>query len=104
MNALRETGLEENAIVIYISDHGDWLGDHGLILKGPMHSEGPLRVPVIVLGPGGPAGKKVSEPVSTMDLAARFFWLRHRRTAARPARSKPAPADRRGCLARLCQK
>jgi len=35
MNALRDAGLDENTIVIYISDHGDWLGDHGLILKGP---------------------------------------------------------------------
>lgn len=73
MNALRETGLDENTIVIYISDHGDWLGDHGLILKGPMHYEGLLRVPMIVRGPGAPAGKRVSEPVSTLDLGPTFF-------------------------------
>ncbi len=73
MNTLRETGLDENTIVIYISDHGDWLGDHGLILKGPMHYEGLLRVPMIVRGPGVPAGKRVSEPVSTLDLGATFF-------------------------------
>ena len=73
LNALRETGLDENTIVIYISDHGDWLGDHGLILKGPMHYEGLLRVPMIVRGPGVPAGKRVSEPVSTLDLGPTFF-------------------------------
>ncbi len=69
MNTLRETGLDENTIVIYFADHGDWLGDHGLILKGPMHYEGLLRVPLIVRGPGAPAGKVCDEPVSTLDLA-----------------------------------
>ena len=71
--ALEEAGLDENTIVIYISDHGDWLGDHGLILKGPMHYEGLLRVPMIVRGPGVPSGKKVDEPVSTIDLGPTFF-------------------------------
>ncbi|MEM1233080.1 MAG: sulfatase-like hydrolase/transferase [Pseudomonadota bacterium] len=71
MAALEETGLSENTIVIYISDHGDWLGDHGLILKGPMHYEGLLKVPMIFAGPGVPRGE-VDEPVSTLDLAATF--------------------------------
>ncbi|MEO0946365.1 MAG: sulfatase-like hydrolase/transferase, partial [Pseudomonadota bacterium] len=71
--ALDEAGLSENTIVIYISDHGDWLGDHGLILKGPMHYDGLLRVPMILRGPGIPKGKKVDEPVSTLDLGPTFF-------------------------------
>lgn len=73
MNTLRETGLDENTIVIYFADHGDWLGDHGLILKGPMHYEGLLRVPLIVRGPGVPAGVVCDEPVSTLDLAPTMF-------------------------------
>lgn len=73
MNALMEEGLDEDTIVIYISDHGDWMGDHGLILKGPMHYEGLLKVPMIVKGPGVPAGKVVDEPVSTLDLGPTFF-------------------------------
>ncbi len=73
MNTLRETGLDENTIVIYFADHGDWLGDHGLILKGPMHYEGLLRVPLIVRGPAFPAGKVCDEPVSTLDLAPTMF-------------------------------
>lgn len=72
MIALEEAGVADNTIVIYISDHGDWLGDHGLILKGPMHYEGLLRVPMIVRGPGVPVGKTVDEPVSTLDLGATF--------------------------------
>ncbi len=72
MIALEEAGLAENTIVIYISDHGDWLGDHGLILKGPMHYEGLLRVPMIVKGPGVPKSKVIDEPVSTIDLGPSF--------------------------------
>lgn len=70
--ALQDAGLSENTLIVYISDHGDWLGDHGLVLKGPMHYEGLLRVPMIWAGPGVPAGKRSLEPVSTLDLGATF--------------------------------
>lgn len=73
LNALVEAGIDENTYVIYISDHGDWLGDHGLILKGPMTYEGLLRVPMIVKGPDVPAGKIVDEPVSTLDIGPTLF-------------------------------
>ncbi len=75
--ALQETGLAENTYVIYFSDHGDWLGDHGLILKGPMHYEGLLRVPLIVRGPAVPAGEVVAAPVSTLDIGPTLFELGH---------------------------
>jgi len=45
--ALADAGLAHNTIVIYISDDGDWLRDHGVILKGPMHYDGLLRVPFV---------------------------------------------------------
>jgi arylsulfatase A-like enzyme len=70
--ALRDLGLDRNTIVVYSTDHGDWLGDHGLILKGPMAYEGLLRVGLLVEGPGVPAGKVVPDPVSTVDLPATF--------------------------------
>jgi arylsulfatase A-like enzyme len=73
MIALNDMGLDENTIVIYTSDHGDWLGDHGLLLKGPMPYEGLLRVGLIVKGPGVPQGKIVDEPVSTLDIAPTFL-------------------------------
>jgi arylsulfatase A-like enzyme len=70
--ALDRLGLADNTLVVYSTDHGDWLGDHGLILKGPMMYEGLLRVGLIARGPGVPAGKIVDDPVSTLDLAATF--------------------------------
>lgn len=73
MIALEETGQAENTVVIYTTDHGDWLGEHGLILKGPMLYEGLLRVGLIARGPGIEADRVVAEPVSTLDLAATFY-------------------------------
>ena len=70
--ALRELGLADDTLVVYSTDHGDWLGDHGLLLKGPMAYEGLLRVGLLFEGPGVPAGKVVADPVSTLDLAQTF--------------------------------
>lgn len=72
LTALDELGLADDTLVIFTSDHGDLLGDHGLYLKGPTPYEGLLRVPFVCRGPGVPAGKVVADPVSTVDLAATF--------------------------------
>jgi arylsulfatase A-like enzyme len=73
MLTLDRLDLAHNTLVVYSTDHGDWLGDHGLLLKGPMMYEGLLRVGLIVRGPGVPAGKAVVDPVSTLDLPATFY-------------------------------
>lgn len=70
MSALVSMGIADDTIVIYTSDHGDLLGDHGLYLKGPTPYEGLLQVGLLAAGPGVPHGKVVSEPISTLDLAA----------------------------------
>ncbi|MEP7063756.1 MAG: sulfatase-like hydrolase/transferase [Betaproteobacteria bacterium] len=62
--------LARNTLVIFTTDHGEWLGDHGLVLKGPMAYEGLLRVGFIARGPGVPAAKVVADPISTIDVAA----------------------------------
>jgi arylsulfatase A-like enzyme len=69
LTELESLGLDERTIVIFLSDHGDLLGDHGLTLKGPALLDGVLRVPFIVSGPGVAAGQTVTAPVSTIDLA-----------------------------------
>ena len=75
LSALQDRGLAEDTIVIYTSDHGDLLGDHGLYLKGPTPYEGLINVGAVVRGPGVPAGRVVDQPVSTLDLAATFAEL-----------------------------
>lgn len=72
VEALADRGLAEDTLVVFTSDHGDWLGDHGLILKGPMFYEGLLRIGLIVRGRGVPASQMIADPVSTLDLAATF--------------------------------
>ena len=47
MQALKNTGKSENTNIIYMSDHGDYMGDHGTVLKGGVHSHGLIRVPLI---------------------------------------------------------
>jgi arylsulfatase A-like enzyme len=69
---LENLGLQDQTLVVYSTDHGDWLGDHGLILKGPMAYEGLLRVGLLFQGPGIPKGRIVEDPVSTVDLPATF--------------------------------
>ncbi len=52
LDALGELDLAENTVVLFFSDHGDMMGDHGLLNKGPFHFEGLLRVPMIWHWPG----------------------------------------------------
>jgi arylsulfatase len=50
--ALEGTGQLENTVVVFTSDHGEALGDHGLLLKGCRFYEGLVRVPLIFSWPG----------------------------------------------------
>lgn len=67
---LRALGLDDDTVVIFTSDHGDYLGDHGLMLKGPIHYQGLIRVPFIWHDPALGAAPTLSNAlVSTIDLA-----------------------------------
>jgi len=44
---LDELGLAEDTVVVFTSDHGDFMGDHGLMLKHGLHYDGVLHVPFI---------------------------------------------------------
>ena len=70
--ALDDLGLADDTIVVFTTDHGELLGDHGLVLKGPTMYDGLLRVGMIVRGPGIEAGRVVADPVSTLDLYPTF--------------------------------
>ncbi len=68
LDALAAAGLADDTLVIFTGDHGDFMGDHGMMLKAPIHYEALLRVPLIVRGPGVPAGGVIDDPVGTIDL------------------------------------
>ena len=67
LDALAARGLADDTLVIFTSDHGDFLGDHQMMLKGPIHYEALLRVPLVVRGPGFAPGRVVDDPVGTID-------------------------------------
>jgi arylsulfatase A-like enzyme len=70
LDKLDELGLAENTLVIFTSDHGEMLGDHGLRGKFNFYEES-SHVPMMIRFPGRiRPGKKVQAPVSNMDLFA----------------------------------
>ena len=73
LTALNDLGLADDTLVIYTTDHGDMLGNHGLYLKGPTPYEDLMRVTLVARGPGVAEGRVVAEPVSTLDLASTFY-------------------------------
>lgn len=72
LEALEQFGLAKETLVVYTTDHGELLGNHGLYLKHPIPYEDLLRVGMVVRGPGVRAEQVVAKPVSTLDLAATF--------------------------------
>ncbi|MGI9423525.1 MAG: sulfatase family protein [Hyphomicrobiaceae bacterium] len=52
LTALDESGQRGNTVIIFLSDHGESLGDHGLLQKGCRFYEGLVRVPLIFAWPG----------------------------------------------------
>jgi arylsulfatase len=70
VDMLRDTGQLDNTIIVYMSDHGELLGDHGLILKGCRFFEGLVRVPLIFSWPEGfERGLASNALVETIDVA-----------------------------------
>lgn len=66
--ALRELDLERDTVVLYTSDHGEMLGDHGLWNKFQFY-EGSCGVPLIVRAPGmTTAGTRCATPVSLVEV------------------------------------
>lgn len=64
--ALEEAGLTQNTRIIYSSDHGDTIGDHGLWWKHTMY-EGSAGAPLIMAGPEIPEGRVVEANTSLVD-------------------------------------
>ena len=69
---LTERGELDNTIVVYSSDHGEMLGDHGRWGKSIPY-QASAGVPLTVAGPGIARGARSDALVSLMDLAATFI-------------------------------
>jgi choline-sulfatase len=67
VRTLEERGMSENTVVVFTSDHGEMLGDHGLYTKSVAY-ESALRVPLLVAGPGIAGGRVSHALVELMDL------------------------------------
>lgn len=69
--ALDAGGIADDTLVIFLSDHGDMLGDHGLLVKGAYFYDPCVKVPLIVRQPGTvPAGVRSPALVQPHDIAA----------------------------------
>jgi arylsulfatase A-like enzyme len=73
---LRLLGLLDETAVILTSDHGEGLGDHGRLQHGTNLFEELVRVPLILRGPGIPAGRRLEGGAQLEDLAPTILaWI-----------------------------
>lgn len=67
---LEETGQKEDTIIIFTSDHGDYLGDYNLLLKGSLPTRAITRTPFIWADPADTRPRSSSVLASTIDISA----------------------------------
>ena len=68
LDELEKQGLMDDTIIIFTSDHGELLGDHGLWLKGPFFYEGLISTPLMISGKNIPS-RRCSALFSSVDVA-----------------------------------
>ena len=93
LTAFEACELADDTVVVFLSDHGEFLGEHGLFYKMSFR-EHPARVPLIVHAPARHAPHRIRQPVSLADLTPTLADL------ARPGLSEqlPRPVDGRSLL------
>ena len=67
LDLLDQQGRLDNTIIVFTTDHGDMMGDHGFIAKNMMHYDKSIRCPLIVAGPGVRQGES-DRLTSSLDL------------------------------------
>lgn len=77
LDALDESGHADNTLVLYISDHGDYVAEHGLWCKGLPCFKGAYHIPVVMRWPNGieMPDRTVDAFVSLADFAPTFLEL-----------------------------
>jgi uncharacterized sulfatase len=74
LDALDRLGIAEDTLVLYSTDHGHFLGHHGLIAKGAFHYEDMLRIPMLARYPGViPAGARSKALQCQVDWPVTFL-------------------------------
>lgn len=68
MRALDRLDLARDTVVMFMSDHGDFMGDHGLLFKGPLHYASLIRVPFVWSDPAVTPGRR-PQLASAIDFA-----------------------------------
>ena len=69
LDALQDTGLDENTLIIFTSDHGEGRGRHGSVLKNFLYEEA-VKVPLVISFPAHLNENRISDRlVSTPDIA-----------------------------------
>lgn len=70
ISLLKEKGVYENTLIIYSTDHGDFMGDFGMMGKGQYLSEVLMRVPFLIKPPlSGGKAKTITDFSTTVDIA-----------------------------------
>lgn len=72
---LADEGLEEETLVVVTSDHGEAFLEHGQVAHYSTEFQELLHVPLILRGPGVPAGARVGAPVSLVDIVPTVLAL-----------------------------
>ena len=69
VDALRSSAVQDRTLVVITSDHGESLGEHDYYFDhGENVFEPSLRIPLVVVNPGSPAGQRSAAFASTLDL------------------------------------
>lgn len=71
---LEDRGLADDLTVVILSDHGEQFQEHGQFVHADIYNE-VMRVPLIVLHPDLPAGRRVARPVELIDVAPTLLGL-----------------------------
>ncbi len=75
VEGVREALPQDDTLLVFFSDHGESLGEHGYWGHGKNAHWPNLRVPLILSGPNVPKGRRVSTPVSLVDLSPTLLDL-----------------------------
>jgi len=104
VQTIEDLGMTENTIVVFTSDHGDMMGDHGLLLKGFMHYRGALQVPMVIAAPGFDGARSsclassVDVGMTMLDLVGLDSHIGSQGVSLRPILDNPTTAVRETIL------